>query len=134
MTLDDLNAHLSLVEQLISAKDILHSLEDRILSAQKYDGMPHAPGASRNTENLALLLEAQSEDVSRLERAVKNSEEKIRAWVNTIPDNRTKVIFNLHFLCGLKWEDVAIYAGGSNTFDSVRSTCYRYLNAAEPAE
>lgn len=128
MTLDVLNAHLYAVTQLHSARESLHSVQAKVLGAQKLDGMPHANNASRNTENLSILLEKQLDNVARLERIVKRSEESgIRSWIEAIPDNRTMLIFNLRFLCGMEWIDVAAFIGGRNTAESVKAVCYRYL-------
>lgn len=127
MTLQDLNGHLDMVVQLQDAKEALSNLEAKILGAQQFDGMPHSQEASRKTEQLAALLEAQREDVRRLERIVARSEVEVKAFIETIKDNRTRLIFRLRFLCGCKWEDVAGLIGGKNTRDAVRHVCYRYL-------
>ena len=131
MTLAELNGHLDMVTQLHSARLTLQSLQDRILGAQQYDGMPHGHDASRKVESLSILLKEQSDDVDRLERIVARSEKNIRKWISSIPDNRTKVIFNLRFLCGMKWEDMAGYVG-MNSAEAVKSVCYRYLNQDQP--
>ena len=133
MTLADLNGHLDMVTQLHSARETLLSLQDRILGAQQYDGMPHSHDASRKVENLSILLKAQSDDVDRLEKVVSRSEKNIRKWVDSIPENRTRVIFSLRFLCGLKWEDIPEYIG-MNSAEAAKSVCYRYLNQDMPPE
>ena len=133
MTLQRLNEHLNMVLQLQSAREALGSLQSQILKATNYDGMPHAHEASRNTENLAILLEDQLADVNRLESAVDKSEAEIRRFVDAIEDNRTKLIFNLRFLCGLKWEAVGRMLGKGVSGDAVRSVCMRYLAKQEKA-
>ena len=133
MTLQRLNEHLNMVLQLQSAREALGSLQSQILKATNYDGMPHAHEASRNTENLAILLETQLADVNRLESAVDKSEAEIRRFVDSIEDNRTKLIFNLRFLCGLKWEAVGRMLGKGVSGDAVRSVCMRYLARQEKA-
>lgn len=133
MTLQRLNEHLNMVLQLQSAREALGSLQSQILKATNYDGMPHAHEASRNTENLAILLETQLADVNRLESAVDKSEAEIRRFVDAIEDNRTKLIFNLRFLCGLKWEAVGRMLGKGVSGDAVRSVCMRYLAKQEKA-
>ncbi|MBR3175096.1 MAG: hypothetical protein IKF55_04460, partial [Oscillospiraceae bacterium] len=95
-------------------------------------GMPHGHDASRKVENLSILLKEQSDDVDRLERAVVRSEKNIRKWISSIPDNRTKVIFNLRFLCGMKWEDVSCCIGVDTSSDAARMAVYRYLNQNQP--
>lgn len=133
MTLADLNGHLDMVTQLKQARITLQNMQDQILGAQQYDGMPHGTGASRKVENLSILLQSQLDDVSRLERIVERSEKNIRKWINAIPDNRTKVVFNLRFLCGLKWEDIPDYIGMNST-EAAKSVCYRYLNISNSVE
>ena len=129
MTLADLNGHLDMVAQLHEAREALKNMQSKVLGAQQYDGMPHAHDVARSTENLSILLETQMDKVARLERIVKRSEESgIREWIEAIPDNRTMVIFNLRFLCGMEWRDVADFVGGRNTAEAVKAVCYRYLH------
>lgn len=128
MTLAELNGHLDMLTQLQEAKESLSNMQAKILGASQYDGMPHAHEAARRTENLSIILEGQLEDVARLERIVRKSEAPIREWIDSIEDNRTKLIFSLRYLAGMKWADVAEYIGGGNSFDSVRMAVYRYLN------
>lgn len=134
MTLEELNGHLDMVTQLAVARENLKNSQARILGASQFDGMPHAHTPVRRPENLSILLEGQMEDVARLERIVERSEVGVRAWVNTIEDNRTKLLFNLRYLCGMKWEDVADYVGGRNTAEAVKMTCYRYLESTGDLE
>lgn len=131
MTLQRLNEHLNMVLELQGAEERLSSMRSQILSAVNYDGMPHGHEVSRNTENLAIILQDQVDDVNRISRMVENSEPEIRAFIETIEDNRTKVIFKLRFLCGYKWEAVAVMIGGGNTVDAVKSCCYRFLGVKD---
>jgi len=131
MTLQRLNEHLNMVLELQGAEERLSSMRSQILSAVNYDGMPHGHEVSRNTENLAILLQNQIDDVNRLSRMVESSEREIREFVESIEDNRTKVIFKLRFLCGFKWEAVAVMIGGGNTVDAVKSCCYRFLGVKD---
>lgn len=131
MTLQRLNEHLNMLLQLQTAKETLSSMKAQILGAVNYDGMPHGHEVSRNTENLAGLLSDQLADVNRLEAMVDKSEKEVREFIESIEDNRTKVIFKLRFLCGFKWEAVAVMIGGGNTEKAVKSTCYRFLNCRE---
>ena len=127
MTLQRLNEHLNMLLQLQEAKEALGSMKAQILGAVNYDGMPHGYEVSRTTENLAILLKKQIDDVNRMEHMVEGSEKEIREFVDSIDDNRTRLIFNLRFLCGLKWEAVAVMIGGGNSVDAVKSVCYRFL-------
>lgn len=127
MTLAELNGHLDMVTQLHSAREDLQTLQDRILGAQQYDGMPHGHDAARKVENLSILLKEKSDEVDRLEKIVDRSEKGIRKWIGTIPDTRAKTALNLRYLCGMRWEDVAGYVGGEKSSDAVRMICYRYI-------
>ena len=128
MTLQDLNIHLDLVKELQTAREDLSNMQSLILGAQQYDGMPHAHNASRKTETIAIAFERQLEEVSRLEKIVSNSEVEVIAFINSISDSRTKLIFRLRFLCALKWEDVATMISGNNSTESVKMQCYRYIH------
>ena len=127
MTLQDLNGHLDMVLQLQDARESLENMQAKILGAQQYDGMPHAHEASRKTEQFAALLGQQKEEVQRLEKIVNRSEVEVKAFIGTIDDSKTRLIFRLRFLCGCKWEDVAELMGGRNTEKTVSMACYRYL-------
>ena len=129
MTLADLNAHLDMVTQLQKARESLQAMQGGILSAQQFDGMPHAHNASRTTENNSISMEIALDEVARLERIVKRSEESgVKDWIMSIPDVRTKLIFALRFLDGNTWDGVAACIGGRNTAEAVKSMCYRYLH------
>ena len=135
MTLHELNCHLDMVTQLHDAREQLQNMRSKVLGAPRYDGMPHAQNASRGVENLAVLLSTLEEQVSRLERIVKRSEENgIREWIESIPDIRTMTVFSLRFLCGLSWADVAAMVGGRNTEEAVKAVCYRYLNDEDSSQ
>lgn len=129
MTLQELNGHLDMVLQLQEAKESLTNLQAKILGAQQYDGMPHSHDASRKTEQFAAMLGSQREDVQRLEKIVARSEVEVKAFIDSIADSRTRLIFRLRFLCGCKWEEVADMIGGRNSENSVKHICYRYLQA-----
>ena len=134
MTLDVLNAHLDLVTQLNTSREMLQSMRDSVLRASNYDGMPHASGAGDKVGALAIKLAEQEETVARYDRIVKKSEAEVKAFINTIEDNRTNLIFYLRFICGYSWQAVADVIGGKNTEDAVRMVCYRYLQTDQPGK
>lgn len=131
MTLADLNSHLDMVIELKKARAMLASMQGMVLGAQQLDGMPHGQGAARSTENLSILLETEIDNVNRLEQVVERSEREIRKWIDEIPDSRTRIIFNLRYLCGMGWQQVAEVIGGKNTENAVKSQCYRYLQSKD---
>ncbi len=129
MTLEDLNAHLILIQKLNTAREMLQSMRDSVLRASNYDGMPHAHGAGDPVAALAIKCAKQEEVVSAYEALVEESEAAIKTWIATIQDNRTNLIFYLRFICGYEWRDVAQVIGGKNTEAAVKSQCYRYLHS-----
>ena len=134
MTLSDLNLHLDMVTQLHAAREILQNAQARILGAQQFDDMPHAHEAARRTENLSIFLDSRRREVERLEKIVARSEISVRDFISEITDPRTRAIFELRYLCGMSWDDVACMIGGGNTFDSVRMRVYRYLDSTGDAQ
>lgn len=133
MTLDELNAHLYLVSQLNTAREMLQSMRDSVLRASSYDGMPHATGAGDKVASLAIKIDEQTQRVKLYEDQVKESEIHVKAWIDTIQDNRTNLIFYLRFVCGYEWQAVADVIGGRNTENAVKSQCYRYLQSTNDA-
>lgn len=129
MTLDELNDHLYLVQQLNTAREMLQSMQDSILRASSYDGMPHSPGAGDKVGALAVKLAELEEVVHSYERQKAVSEKTVKAFIDSITDNRTNLIFYLRFICGYDWQGVAEVIGGRNTVDAVKSQCYRYLQS-----
>ena len=133
MTLDELNDHLYLVQQLNTAREMLQSMRDSVLRASSYDGMPHAPGAGDKVGALAVKLAEQEDVVQSYERQKAVSEKAVKAFIDSITDNRTNLIFYLRFICGYDWQGVAEVIGGRNTVDAVKSQCYRYLQSTGDA-
>ncbi|MCR5664506.1 MAG: hypothetical protein K6G17_06470 [Oscillospiraceae bacterium] len=129
MTLDELNAHLYLVSQLNTAREMLQSMRDSVLHASNYDGMPHATGAGDKVASLAIKIDEQTQRVKLYEDQVKESEIHVKAWIDTIQDNRTNLIFYLRFICGYEWQAVAEVIGGRNTENSVKSLAYRFFHS-----
>ena len=129
MTLDELNAHLFLIQKLNTAREMLQSMRDSVLRASNYDGMPHAHGAGDPVAALAIKCAEQEEVVSTYEALVKKSGEEVKTWIATILDNRTNLIFYLRFVCGYEWQAVAEVIGGRNTENAVKSLVYRFFRS-----
>ena len=133
MTLDELNAHLYLMQKLNTARDMLQSLRDSALRASSYDGMPHTPGAGDKVAALAIKCAELEETVSVYAAQAGESEKSVKAWISTILDSRTNLIFYLRFICGYEWREVAEVIGGRNTEAAVKSQAYRYLESTGDA-
>ena len=53
---------------------------------------------------------------------------RLERYIADIPDSLTRQIFQLRFISGLNWVQVAMSIGGNNTPDSVRMIVNRYLH------
>lgn len=128
MTKQDLDRHLELRQQLAADLELLASLEAAAVPrAQRVDGMPHAHDVSDPTGNLAAEIADMRETVARRRAAVARSEEVVAAYIGTIEDSQTRMIFRLRYIHGMAWKEVAAAVGGRNTENSVKSVCYRYI-------
>lgn len=128
MTLEELNEYFRLLGQLNRARELLASLEAAAApQSSQLDGMPHAPGVGDRTGKLAAEIADMRARVQALEREARTQQKKIGAFIETISDDRARLIFRLRFLGGLCWGEVAAIIGGGNTENSVKCACYRCL-------
>ncbi len=128
MTLEELNEHLSLVRELIEARELLEALKTSPLHASCFDGVIRSPYTiSDRTQSLAIRCAELENDIDGLQKAVEASESRIRLFISMIPDRRTAHVFSLRFIDGYEWQQVAEIIGGKNTESAVKSQCYRYL-------
>lgn len=132
MTLQELSRHLKLRERLARDEEILKSLEATAYpGAQAFTGMPHTPGVSDKVGDLAAEIADMKEQIRLLAAEIAQEEATVTAYINTIKDGQTRMIFRLRFLRCLTWAEVATVIGGRNTEAGVRMACYRYLNTVE---
>lgn len=101
-----------------------------ISSSQTITGMPHVPGITDKVgryageiADLRGIIEANIQrcfyELNRLNR-----------YIDKVDDPQMRMILSLRFVNGLPWQQVAASIGGSNTADSVRMMCKRYLEKA----
>ena len=129
MTLEELNVHLALLQELTTARELLATMQAATLSASRLDATPHASGAGDKVAALALKLSRQRDIVARLERAVDASSMAVKEFIDSVTDNRLNVILYLRFVCGYEWQAVAEIIGGKNTEAAVKSLVYRFFRS-----
>lgn len=130
MTLEELNRHRLLVEDLISAQELYAALKASIIKASCYEGMSRStPTVNDRTQSLVVKCSELEEEIKTLKEAVKKSETGIKQFIATIPDRRTAMLFNLRFIDGYEWKRVAEIIGGKNTENAVKSTVYRFFRS-----
>lgn len=130
MTLEKLNAYWDCIRDLESARALQTSLSSAAVpGAQVLTGMPHAPGYSDKLGELVPAMLDLSDTIASLEDQRAQGEKEITAFIQSIPDYRTRIIFSLRYLQGLTWKSVAAAMGGRNSVDGVKSACHRYLKS-----
>ena len=132
MTLDELNAHLILIQKLNTAREMLQTLETAALTASRLDTMPRAAGLGDRTAALAMKISQQKDIVASLERTVDASSVAVKEFIDSVTDNRLNVILYLRFVCGYEWQAVAEVIGGRNTENAVKSLVYRFFRSQCP--
>lgn len=130
MTRRELDHLFELRKQLEHFRELLATLEAAVgPRAQILDGMPHAPGIRDGVGDLAAEIADTKAEAKSLQDEIACSEAAAAAWIGTIEDMQTRLIFRLRYIRGLPWKDVAALIGGGNTDRSVRIRAYRYIKA-----
>lgn len=128
MTLQRLNEHFELRIRLAKAQEMLESLRAAACpGAAVLTGMPHTPGVKDKVGDLAAEIADMDARIEYLEAEIKRDEKEVLAYIRSIDDDQTRLIFRLRFIRCLTWGEVASVIGGRNTEDAVKSACYRYL-------
>lgn len=130
MTITQLNKHLDLVLKLREAEERLKYIQENT-SEKIYEGIPKGFYIAMVKEKIALILETQAEEVSRLNQAVKESEQEIKPFIAAVQDDCLRSILTYRFLCGYKWDAVAAMMGNGYSSEAVKSATYRYLRKFE---
>lgn len=136
MTLKELSQLYWLNREIENDQRRLEELEARagFPSLPKLTGMPAAPhgGDSQVERMVAELVDLQAVIAAKQIQCI-HERARLERYISSIPDSLTRLVFQLRFVNGLSWEQVAESVGG-NTVDSVKKICYRYLNSTNKAE
>lgn len=125
MTLEDLN-QLHAVGKLIEYdKQKLLELWDRvgILHGPEISGLPKARCTSDVLPETVKKERDLVEDIANLQSMYDGA----LAWINALPNARTRLIARLRFIECKTWEEVATAMEGRETDVTVRKALYRYL-------
>ena len=126
MTWQQLDDHLTLVEKLTEARELVQGLRASLgLKAQNLSGMPRGSGVGNVVANATVEINRLEERLEKLAALVEKSQKPIEEWIDSIDSYYTQTILRLRFLYGLSWKEVADTVGGKNTVDSVKMVCYR---------
>lgn len=81
--------------------------------------MPHA---QQNDSKVEKAVESLTMEQLRLE----SMEHRLRAMIDSIPDDFVRELFRLRILRNKTWVWISLHISGHNSADSVKKMCYRY--------
>lgn len=129
MTLKELSQLYHLGREIERDQEQLEELRAKVSapSAQGCDGMPKSPGYENQLERyIAAIVDLEAIIRAKITQCV-YERNRLERYIADIPDSLTRQIFTLRFVKGFSWVQVAMHVGGNNTENSVKKTCYRYL-------
>ena len=143
MTLKELSQLYYLNREIERDQERLEQLRTSVSApgAPNYDGMPKSPSFENRLEryiaeivDLEAIIQAKItqclHERNRLERYIADG----ISYIAEIPDSLTRQIFQLRFINGLTWTQIAFSVGGGNTEEGVRKRVYRYLEQENKGE
>ncbi len=126
--MQELSKYYNLLQRIYRAEDILAGLQSAVCpGAQKLTGMPAAPGVKDKLGDFAAEITDMQQLIEQLKQQAEQERAKVAAYINSIDDEQTRLIFRLRFLHCLTWAEVAEIIGRKNTAAAIKSVCYRYL-------
>lgn len=89
-------------------------------------GMPRGRYENRLERYTAEIVDLEAIIQAKMTRCL-HERNRLERYIAEIPDSLTRQIFQLRFIDGLTWLQIAYSVGGNNTAASVKMVCYRYL-------
>lgn len=130
MTLKELSQLYHLKREIEHDRERLEELRARrgAVSSPKLNGLPSSAGNGQSAvENLALeIADLEAIVDSKITQCV-HEQSRLERYIAEIPDSLTRQIFQMRFVYGLTWGQIASGVGGGNTEEGVRKRVYRYL-------
>lgn len=129
MTLRELSQLYYLRKEIEHDKQRLTELRSDLLSPKSpsYDGMPKSPNPDPAMERrIAQIADLEAIIGAKIAQCL-HERNRLERYITEIPDSLTRQIFQLRFINGMTWPQIAYSVGGNNTEASVKMTCYRYI-------
>lgn len=102
--------------------------------APNYDGMPKSPSFENRLERyIAEIVDLEAIIQAKITQCL-HERARLERYIAEIPDSLTRQIFQLRFINGLTWVQIAYSVGGGNTEGGVRKRVYRYLEQENKGE
>ena len=129
MTLKELSQLYYLNREIERDQERLEQLRARVLApgSPNYDGMPKSPSFENRLERyIAEIVDLEAIIQAKITQCL-HERARLERYIAEIPDSLTRQIFQLRFINGLTWVQIAFSVGGGNTEGSVKMICYRYI-------
>ena len=121
MTLDELNDYNLLAKRIIvKEKQIANLRQNMSVGSPNMDGLPHGSGISDRTGCLAIEIADLETRLDTEKAEADRKRPSIDAFINSIDDDITRLVYRFRVLYGYTWSEVADILGGYNTKESVR--------------
>lgn len=136
MTLKELSQLYYLNREIERDQERLEKLRARASApgAPNYDGMPKSPGFDNRIEHyIAEMVDLDAIIRAKITQCL-HERARIERYIAEIPDSLTRQIFQLRFINGLTWVQIAFSVGGGNTEEGVRKRVYRHLEQENKGE
>ena len=102
--------------------------------APNYDGMTKSPSFENRLERyIAEIVDLEAIIQAKITQCL-HERARLERYIAEIPDSLTRQIFQLRFINGLTWVQIAFSIGGGNTEEGVRKRVYRYLEQENKGE
>lgn len=102
--------------------------------APNYDGMPKSPSFENRLERyIAEIVDLEAIIQAKITQCL-HERNRLERYIAEIPDSLTRQIFQLRFINGLTWVQIAFSVGGGNTKEGVRKRVYRHLEPENKGE
>ena len=102
--------------------------------APNYDGMPKSPSFENRLERyIAEIVDLEAIIQAKITQCL-HERARLERYIAEIPDSLTRQIFQLRFINGLTWVQIAFSVGGGNTEEGVRKRVYRHLGQENKGE
>ena len=129
MTLKELSQLYYLNREIERDQERLEQLRARVSApgSPNYDGMPKSPSFENRLERyIAEMVDLEAIIQAKITQCL-HERNRLERYIAEIPDSLTRQIFQLRFINGLTWVQIAFSVGGGNTEGSVKVICYRYI-------
>lgn len=136
MTLQELSQLYYLNREIERDQERLEQLRIRasVPGSSNYDGMLKSPGFENRLERyIAEIVDLEAILQAKITQCL-HERNRLERYVAEIPDSLTRQIFELRFINGLTWMQIAFNVGGGNTEEGVRKRVYRYLEQENRGE